>query len=322
MGYIKRMTDISASSDSALPPAFPPSGHSAAESSGPLISGELDDSFSETRRLRADGWTTFARRVFLDLLAARGSVTNACRAAGLSAQSAYELRNRDPLFATAWDAALVLARRRLADDLLERALGGCIEQIHRDGVIVAERHRYDNKLSIAVLTRLDRRLDRAQERGEAHLRAAADWDAFSGAVAEQRGADAFALIAPPPETGMHHQLHQLNDDNREISANLENEPEDEEDYHQGVWQEEDGAWLTDYPPPPGFAGQHYGGIYGDKHYQRECTPGEIAVAAADVADDLAEQRAKAERMRDDYFGFTPEASEQEERSQGEPTPPE
>lgn len=38
----------------------------------------------------------------------------AARAAGMSAHAAYALRNRDPLFDAGWEAALTLARRRLA----------------------------------------------------------------------------------------------------------------------------------------------------------------------------------------------------------------
>ena len=114
---------------------------------------------------RRDGWTPFARRLFLEVLAETGRVSQACEYAQLTKQSAYALRARDPLFAASWDAACELARAPLADALYERALDGVTETITRDGEVVAERHRHDSRLSIAVLHRLDKRCDRAVELG-------------------------------------------------------------------------------------------------------------------------------------------------------------
>lgn len=289
--------------DSVSPTAAFPSTHSAPDAaSGNLVAPHLESSFTETRRMRSDGWTAAARRTFLDGLAERATVTAACQAAGMSARAAYNLRNRDALFATAWDAALIHGRRRLEDDLIERSLNGCIEQIWKDGCIVAERHRYDNKLSIAVLTRLDRRLDRAEELGLPHLRAASNWEAFIEAVAEERAEEARALIAPPPQDAAnHHELHELNDENSRISG--ENEMDENEGFDPHLlWQGEQGEWMTDYPPPPGFDG-YQRGRYGDDRYQRDCTPDEIAAIEAEQEADRAELRAEAEHRRDQRFGF-------------------
>lgn len=57
---------------------------------------------------RRDGWTAERQLVFLDTLARTRSVSRAARAAGMSRESAYRLRARDPngLFAAAWDRAL------------------------------------------------------------------------------------------------------------------------------------------------------------------------------------------------------------------------
>ena len=56
-----------------------------------------------------DGWTAQRQLTFLAELARTGSVTRAARAAGMSRESAYRLRKRDPdgLFAAAWDRALM-----------------------------------------------------------------------------------------------------------------------------------------------------------------------------------------------------------------------
>jgi hypothetical protein len=60
------------------------------------------------RAFRHDGWTASRQLTFLATLARTRSVTAAARAAGMSRESAYRLRKRDPdgLFAAAWDRAL------------------------------------------------------------------------------------------------------------------------------------------------------------------------------------------------------------------------
>jgi hypothetical protein len=109
------------------------------------------------RAQRADGWTPDRIRAFLNALAETGVVADACQAAGMSRQSAYALRNRAAgrPFLLAWRGALLLARRRLADDVLSRAIAGSVETIYRDGKVWGQHHRYDNRLAMAVLTRLD-----------------------------------------------------------------------------------------------------------------------------------------------------------------------
>jgi hypothetical protein len=63
-----------------------------------LFSGPL-------RPHRPGEWTAGGAILFIVTLAAKGSVTLAARAAGMSRKSAYALRKRDPLFARAWEAA-------------------------------------------------------------------------------------------------------------------------------------------------------------------------------------------------------------------------
>lgn len=57
---------------------------------------------------RHDGWTPQRQLDFLEMLFRSGSVTRSARAAGMSRESAYRLRSREPdgLFAAAWDRAL------------------------------------------------------------------------------------------------------------------------------------------------------------------------------------------------------------------------
>src|SRR5690242_11906562 len=66
-------------------------------------------------------WTPALRRRFLDCLSASGNVRAAVTACGLSRQSVYKLRVRDPLFAREWDEtieALRLGRDRGLEHIL------------------------------------------------------------------------------------------------------------------------------------------------------------------------------------------------------------
>lgn len=145
-----------------LPAAAAPAGRAYdADPDDALVRPWLDDLQSGMRAeaVRDYGWNPRRQRVFLEALADSGIVTQACRAAAISPRAAYNLRNRDAIFAEAWVAAQALARQRLADDLLERALRGQADRIVRNGEVVAERHRTDNRLALGLLTRLDRQAE-------------------------------------------------------------------------------------------------------------------------------------------------------------------
>ncbi len=110
----------------------------------------------------------------------------------MSATSAYAFRKRaaGAAFAVGWHAAQLLQRNRLADDLMDRAFRGITDSVtnHRGETI--ERHRHDNRLALALLTRLDRIAaadlpDRTGDARAARL-AAQDWDRYLDLI----GADA------------------------------------------------------------------------------------------------------------------------------------
>jgi len=107
---------------------------------------------------RADGWTPDRIRTFLYKLAETGVVAEATRAAGMSRQSAYALRRRagGRGFDIGWRVALSCAQRAIDDAFRSRVLHGRVDVIVRDGKVWGERHRHDNRLTMAVLTRLDR----------------------------------------------------------------------------------------------------------------------------------------------------------------------
>ncbi|WP_374405163.1 hypothetical protein [Pelagerythrobacter sp.] len=100
---------------------------------------------------------TRARQVqFLLALADSGAVRRAVKAAGVSHQTAYRMRRATPAFRLAWDAALLAARAVTADVLATRALDGVEEKVFYHGEEVATRRRYDSRLLLAHLARLDR----------------------------------------------------------------------------------------------------------------------------------------------------------------------
>lgn len=111
--------------------------------------------------IRDDGWTVERQAAFLAAVAEGATVESACRHVGLSAASAYALRHRaaGASFALGWRAANLKARDKLADLLMSRVIDGNTDTVTApDGKVVA-RHRHDNRLGLAMLTRLDRLAD-------------------------------------------------------------------------------------------------------------------------------------------------------------------
>ncbi|PZT87914.1 MAG: hypothetical protein DI637_08570 [Citromicrobium sp.] len=106
--------------------------------------------------LPARGWTPERKMLFLDCLASSGNARAACRRIGLSAESAYRQRRKDALFARAWAAAVVLGRDASQQVLADRAVEGIEEDIWHRGEVVGTRRRYDTRLLLAHLARLDK----------------------------------------------------------------------------------------------------------------------------------------------------------------------
>ena len=295
------------------------------------------------------GWTPFSRRLFLDTLAETGKVGEACEITGRARAGAYALRNRDRLFAAGWDAAAAIARDVLADRLAEAALDGVTDTLTRADGVTITRHRFDTRLSIAVLHRLDKRCDRAAaDLPPAHGPRAA-WEEYLAAVGSGDEAAAAAIaFAPPPPTGdaetasdclacpkpvadgpkpadgddrpsVADQLALMKGirdgsiDAREEALALAES--DDADLSDRVWTNVDGC-FTNFPPPPGFTGFQQD-KWGDDDYYRVLTPDETKQYEAVLADWAAEDAAEvAGRLADDearrrYF-FDIEESEEED----------
>lgn len=102
------------------------------------------------------GWTRERKTTFLDHLALKGNVRAACKRVGLSREAAYRLRRRDPLFARGWTAAMVKAHDASIEVLADRAIDGLEEVVWYRGEQVGTRRKYDTRLLLAHIARLDK----------------------------------------------------------------------------------------------------------------------------------------------------------------------
>jgi hypothetical protein len=93
---------------------------------------------------------------FVEVLAQWGNVRAAAAQAGVSRGHLYRMRRASPEFRRMWDAALVLARPQVEEVLADRALNGIVETVYYRGEEIATRTRFDTRLLLAHLGRLDR----------------------------------------------------------------------------------------------------------------------------------------------------------------------
>ena len=61
---------------------------------------------------------------------------------------------------------------------MERAINGCLEVVVRDGVVVAERRRPDNRFTLALLDRLDRQAQAHDDEARAARLAADEFEEY------------------------------------------------------------------------------------------------------------------------------------------------
>ena len=118
------------------------------------LSEMLPETFASARQPYA--FDREAQGVFLRALALTGNVRAAAKRAGASRATVYRARQACPHFETLWDAALVRARAEVEAVLADRAINGVEEQVFYHGEEVAVRRRYDARLLLAHLGRLDR----------------------------------------------------------------------------------------------------------------------------------------------------------------------
>ena len=292
------------------------------------LSDEDHVSPPESLAIRHDGWTYPRQRAFLERLSETGVVRHACDAAEMSPRSAYNLRGRaDGVgFRLGWDAAILIARGRLVDELMARALEGQTEVRSRDrDYDTITRHRHDNRLAMAMLSRLDRIAEVDLTAGTNAVLSrivSQDFEAFLDLIEAGGGAAETALFVAVRRP--------LDPANRQCelchNAAGKTEAEDKEEdcnteeymatYRQKsvasrvarlkVWYNAyDDKMRTNFPPPPGFPNND------DpvrSHYYRALTEAELDAYLWKLDEEDAPYMAAAETARDAYFGFVPPAA--------------
>jgi hypothetical protein len=105
---------------------------------------------------RADGWSAGRQSAFLSHLADNGVVADAARSVGMSVSGGYALRRtaRGYGFDLGWEAALLIARRVVADNLMTAAIKGeTARWVREDGVTTYTRQ--NTGLSLTLLDRVN-----------------------------------------------------------------------------------------------------------------------------------------------------------------------
>ncbi len=130
-------------------------------------------------------WTPKLQRDFLESLATTGSVKIAAAKVGMSPSAVYQLKQRPEgaAFKLGCAAALLIARGRLVDELLDRAIWGhdeTAELLREEGRSFAKRRRIDSRLGLAMLARLDQMVETRARAGEDMFAQiiAGDWPGF------------------------------------------------------------------------------------------------------------------------------------------------
>ena len=271
-----------ASDDSASPsnqhpePAGQASpGCSAAEGGGASEAADRLDFDLVPLRHRADGFTPEKQRGYVEALADCGVAREAAARVGLSEQAINRVRRRADArsFDRACEAAHVFGARRIRSIAFERAIEGTLKGHYYHGELISQERVYDNRLLTYLYGKTEHLLARDEERSRSIC---ANWEAHMDAL--EQGLDA------PPQP-----------------ARKEAAPKPEFDGHE-VFEDEEGIWWTEFPPPAGFDGEERGEP-GDPDYQRTLSAEEQEVVDSDCAEQDAEILAEEIGRRDRFFGF-------------------
>lgn len=116
----------------------------------------MNASFTPVPSRQQTGWTAEKQRLFIETLAATGSVTEAATRVFMTARSAYYLRSRPQAeaFARAWDKALRIAAPRLVSQAFDRALNGNRRRIWKNGDLIVEESIPSDRLLMWLITRM------------------------------------------------------------------------------------------------------------------------------------------------------------------------
>ncbi|MBR2174521.1 hypothetical protein [Sphingopyxis sp.] len=313
----------------------------------------MDDAAHNPATIPAPGsyhWTPRLQRDFLEAFATNGSVKISAAKVGMSPSAVYQLKQRPEgaAFRLGCAAALLIARGRLVDELLDRAIWGHDEtaEIQREeGRSYAKRRRIDSRLGLAMLARLDKMVETRARAGEELLAQiiAGDWpgflalfDAAEDAAPGTAGAEntdaegrkdgmaaALALWLAARDnranplaslwrgTAIANEVAQISaiSDAGPESADEDGPTPEEEAAAMTVWHDEEtGELRTNFPPPEGFIGIEEG-AFGDEDYARTLDADEEEAWEAAHAELVEPLRRAGEAARRAFFGLPAPAND-------------
>ncbi len=265
-------------------------------------------------------WTSACQRAFLEALACTGSVMRAAKEVEKSPRAAYDLRFRreGTAFRLGWDAAILVARATFHDMLMDRAINGYeeISTKQDDGVII--RGKFDNKLGMALLNRLDK-VAETQAVAYSHVAMVQtivqDFEAFLDLIEKGgKGSEAALFVAVRDgsadedidcvdERDFERELDRISADQARLPDLLDEEPEVAAQ-RLSIWYDDaEEGWKTNYPKTE--ADCEYvdeTGIFGDVDYERTLSDAEETAHLAAMARERAPWIAAATAARDQWLG--------------------
>jgi hypothetical protein len=257
-------------------------------------------------------WTPACQRAFLAELACTGSVLRSAKHVAKSPRSAYDLRFRPDgaAFALGWDAAMLVSRYALQDMLMDRAVNGYEETTFKNDNGSVMRGKFDNRLSIGLLGRLDRMAEAQALKGSRNAQVqlvVQDFASFLDLVGRGgKGAEAalfFEARDPSPaepRRAFDCELDRISAGERAPDM-FEEEPEVAAERLE-VWYDEDGeCWKTNFPRPEGEDIDETG-FFGDEDYERTLTDEEETAHLAALKTARKPWIDAAAKARDAWFG--------------------
>jgi hypothetical protein len=292
------------------------------DNQGVCGAGNWEDGRAELIEIRNDyRWTPQCQRAFLEALCCTGSVMRAAKEVSKSARSAYDLRFRrdGAAFRLGWDAAILVSRDVINDMLMDRAVNGYEEASTKMDDRTTMRGKFDNRLGMNLLGRLDRIAETQALKGSRNaqvLLITQDFESFldlierggKGSEAalffEARDPSPAEQMGPLQQMAFDCELDRVSAADGAMPDMLDEEPEVAAQ-RLSVWYDEDESeWRTNFPNPKGAGCEVVTetGIFGDEDYERTLSDAEESAHLAALARERQPWIEAAAKARDAWFG--------------------